>query len=173
MSFERFWSAYPRKVARGAATKAWEKLNPDEGLSEKIILAVDAQKRHRRKVEEQNEKLPERQRRFLPDWKHPGTWINQQCWLDEIPSSQDIRRIIDKAKCQCGSEAVTTVHGKNVCTKCYDNEIHPDFKAKVYKNLCDNGLGKMKTETPSEYLKRMKEIGIKEASSVIRKKVSV
>lgn len=158
--FERFWSAYPRKVARGAAQKAWEKLKPDEQLAETMILAIDAQKRHRRKTEDANDKLPEKQRQFLAPWKHPATWINQQCWLDEIPSTTEARTV-DKRKCNCGTHAVWIRGNESLCTKCYDTKFHPDFKRQVYDTLCKHNLGKLKDETPEQWRERIKLHGMK------------
>ena len=38
--FERFWRAYPRKVAKQVAMKAFEKIDPDEALLETMIAAI-------------------------------------------------------------------------------------------------------------------------------------
>lgn len=90
--FERFWSCYPRKVGKGNAEKSWKKLAPDEPLFNQIILAIDAQVRHRHKTDEANRNIRnERYRKFIPDWPHPATWLNQQRWLDEIPSITEIK----------------------------------------------------------------------------------
>src|SRR4030065_10220 len=102
MSFERFWSAYPRHVSKGAAQKAWEKLKPDEEMTNRIILSISAQKSWRWKTEEMNGSLPERQKKFVPDWKHPATWLNQACWDDEIPSIVQARLEQVAEVCQCG-----------------------------------------------------------------------
>ena len=95
--FERFWSCYPRKVGKGSAEKSWKKLNPEDPLFNQIILAVDAQVRHRHKVDEFNRNAKhERYRKFIPDWPHPSTWLNQQRWLDEIPSIVEAKVEIEK-----------------------------------------------------------------------------
>ena len=38
--FAEFWTAYPKKVGKKAAQKAWEKAKPDAELFEKIMQAV-------------------------------------------------------------------------------------------------------------------------------------
>lgn len=102
--FERFWSCYPRKVGKGNAEKSWKKLTPDEPLFTKIVLAIDAQVRHRRKIEELNRgQTNERYKKFLPDWPHPATWLNQQRWLDELQSVK---------------EATVEVKEKEFCPEC-------------------------------------------------------
>lgn len=72
--FDRFWSAYPRKVAKPAARKKFDSLNPDEQLLEKMILAVERQK--------QSDQWMKDGGQFIP---HPATWLNQRRWEDETP----------------------------------------------------------------------------------------
>lgn len=70
--FEEFWKAYPKKKAKEAARKAWDKLKPDEALGKAIIKAV---------MNECNSK----------DWKkdggkyipYPATYLNGKRWEDE------------------------------------------------------------------------------------------
>ena len=87
-AFDRFWQAYPRRKAKGAAVKAWERIKPDEQLVCTIIEAIAAQ-------------IDERERRIAiagdaPDWKHPATWLNAQCWTDEIMTDEQIRVTVRK-----------------------------------------------------------------------------
>lgn len=70
--FAGFWSAYPKKVGRQAALKAWERIAPDEQLGREIIAAVDAQKTSRQWLKDEGQ--------FIP---HPTTWLNQRRWEDE------------------------------------------------------------------------------------------
>ena len=65
--FEIFWRAYPRKTAKGAAKKAWEKLKAEEQLA-----AIEGAQRF---AED-----PNRDETFTP---HPATWINAERWLDD------------------------------------------------------------------------------------------
>lgn len=67
--FETFWKAYPRKIAKPEAFKAWEK--NDRPSLDKILAAIEQQK--------QTEQW--RDVKFIP---HPATWINQGRWDDEI-----------------------------------------------------------------------------------------
>jgi hypothetical protein len=73
--FARFWQAYPRKVSKVSARKAFEKLKPDNTLATVILLAVEQQARS-----------PQWRRdggQFIP---HPATWLNQRRWEDEGPT---------------------------------------------------------------------------------------
>lgn len=70
--FDLFWGAYPRKVSKADARKAFAKLNPDAALVEDMLRALDWQKR-----------LPEWTRdggQFVP---YPATWLNSRRWEDE------------------------------------------------------------------------------------------
>lgn len=66
--FDEFWKTYPRREAKAAARKAWDKAlsraSPDQ------IIAGAAAYRD----------LPSREQKFT---KHPATWLNSDCWLDE------------------------------------------------------------------------------------------
>lgn len=70
-AFERFWTAYPKKVGKGQARKAFEKINPDNELLDKILSSIDAQKASGQIDSGQ----------FT---KHPTTWLNGESWNDAI-----------------------------------------------------------------------------------------
>lgn len=67
--FDRFWQQYPRKVSRGAARKAWETAVRRAEVPA-ILAAV------MRYAAERDGQDP----RYT---KHPATWLNSDCWLDE------------------------------------------------------------------------------------------
>ena len=72
--FARFWETYPKKLARGAAEKAFLKLKVDDELFGKIVSAIELAKR--------SEQWTENGGQFIP---YPATWINQKRWEDEYP----------------------------------------------------------------------------------------
>lgn len=65
--FEAFWKSYPRRVAKGAARKAWDKAIKKTTL-ENMLKAITEY------VAKKPEKI---------DFKHPATWLNGECWDDE------------------------------------------------------------------------------------------
>lgn len=70
--FTRFWAAYPRKVGKGAARKAFAKAIKLTSI-EDMLGAIEDYKRHK------------------PDWQpycHPRTWLNQERWDDEWEPEQ-------------------------------------------------------------------------------------
>lgn len=71
--FARFWDDYPRKVGKGAAEKAWKKLNPSETLTEDILSAIAAQKKSRQWLRDGGQYIP-----------NPATWLNQHRWEDDL-----------------------------------------------------------------------------------------
>ena len=66
--FEAFWKAYPSKVGKGAAWRAWQKVRGRPPVKE-LIAAIEAQMTWRRWV-----------RGYIPN---PSTWLNQRRWEDE------------------------------------------------------------------------------------------
>ena len=73
-SFARFWTAYPRKVGKGAALKAWQRIKPDEALAARILASVEE---HAATSEWQQDGG-----QFIP---HPRTFLAQGRWDDEFP----------------------------------------------------------------------------------------
>ena len=71
VDFERFWKAYPRKVAKADALKAFEKNVPGP-LLETVLNALEKQKR--------SEDWTRDNGRYIP---YPATWLNGKRWEDE------------------------------------------------------------------------------------------
>jgi len=69
--FDIFWATYPRKVAKGAARRAWDKALK-KTTPEKIMFAVGKQTAAGVFACEMC---------FVP---HPATWLNQERWDDEV-----------------------------------------------------------------------------------------
>ena len=91
-NFDEFWQNYPNRKGKGAAAKKYEKI--DDETHKSILLAIEAQKRYRNLAKKTGE--------FMPEWCMPVTWLNQQRWLDEIPShAETLDRKLAK-KCHCG-----------------------------------------------------------------------
>lgn len=70
--FTRFWTAYPRKVSKETARKAFERLNPDDDLLAAMIEAIERQKL--------SPQWQENGGKFIP---HPATWLHGRRWEDE------------------------------------------------------------------------------------------
>lgn len=77
--FEQFWSAYPKKRAKGQAEKAWAKLKVNEAMATKIVQAVEAAKRSRDWQKDGGQ--------FVP---YPATWLNARGWEDDIAANSPV-----------------------------------------------------------------------------------
>jgi hypothetical protein len=75
--FDLFWAAYPRRVAKKAALRAWAKLKPSPDLVFVILADVE-----RRKESEQWCKCGGQ---FVP---HASTYLNGARWEDEDLAAQ-------------------------------------------------------------------------------------
>lgn len=69
--FDEFWKAYPKKVAKTQALKAWSKLKPNAELQQVIISALERQK--------QSVQWQKDNGQFIP---YPATWLNGKRWED-------------------------------------------------------------------------------------------
>lgn len=82
--FERFWSVYPRHIAKQNAKKSFDKLNPDDELLAVMIRAVNEQKKTDQWTKDNGQ--------FIP---HPATWINQKRWEDEsVPAKPAVVKVL-------------------------------------------------------------------------------
>ena len=71
--FARFWAAYPKKVGKGAALKAWKKRKPGKSLVDEILRSVEQHKRCKAWLDG-----------FIPN---PATWLNEGRWEDSPDAS--------------------------------------------------------------------------------------
>lgn len=71
--FDQFWKAYPRKVGKQDALKAWTKLKPYASLVTTILAAIAAQREGADWRRDDGQYIP-----------HPATWLNAGRWLDEV-----------------------------------------------------------------------------------------
>lgn len=72
-TFAEFYDAYPIKKSKSEALKSWMKLKPDAAMVATIMQSLANHIA--------SEDWCRDGGRFI---KHPSTWINQQCWDDEV-----------------------------------------------------------------------------------------
>ena len=75
--FEDFWKAYPKRVAKPAALKAWLKISPVNGDFEKIMEALDWAKNSQQWKGDNG--------KFIP---YPASWLNARRFEDEQVDQQ-------------------------------------------------------------------------------------
>jgi hypothetical protein len=71
VGFANWWAIYPKKVAKAVAAKAYDKIIRSRQATESQLLAGVA--RYSGERRNQDPKYT----------KHPTTWLNGSCWLDE------------------------------------------------------------------------------------------
>ena len=69
--FERFWEAYPRKMGKEEARKAFQQVDVPVGV---LLDAISVQK--------QSTQWQKEGGRYIP---YPANWLNQRCWEDHPP----------------------------------------------------------------------------------------
>lgn len=70
--FDEFWKAYPNKVGKDAARKAFDKRKVTQELLGQMLAAIATQR--------QSKKWTDDGGRYIP---HPSTWLNEGRWQDE------------------------------------------------------------------------------------------
>lgn len=71
--FAIFWQAYPKKIAKGAAERAWRKIKPSAELLQKMLAAIERGKISKQWNKDNGQYIP-----------NPSTWLNQKRWEDEL-----------------------------------------------------------------------------------------
>ena len=75
-AFDAFWSAYPKKVGKEAARKAYAKVKVDADV---LIRAVERQKLSTQWKKDGGQYIP-----------NPATWLNQGRWEDELTTPTQV-----------------------------------------------------------------------------------
>ena len=76
-NFEKFWTEYPKKIAKKEAKKAFVKVCPIDETS--LMTGLAKWKK--------SEQWTKDKGRFIP---HPTTWLNQERWNDEVEIKTEI-----------------------------------------------------------------------------------
>ncbi|MCE2713160.1 MAG: hypothetical protein LW688_11575 [Cryomorphaceae bacterium] len=71
--FEIFWKAYPRRVAKAVARKAWMQTAKIRPPLDELLAAINSQC--------QSEQWQKDNGQFIP---HPATWLRGERWSDEM-----------------------------------------------------------------------------------------
>jgi hypothetical protein len=79
--FEQFWLAYPKKVGKKAARKAWEKAKDKPNMVD-ILHAIDRTKNSEQWTKEHGQ--------FIPN---PSTWLNEGRWADQPTQGNGSRNV--------------------------------------------------------------------------------
>jgi len=72
--FEQFWEAYPKKIDKGKALTAWNKICSSQKNNKPSIRTIKKAIIQQKKTERWQDS------KYIP---HPTTWLNQSRWLDD------------------------------------------------------------------------------------------
>lgn len=76
--FSDFWSAYPRKVSKAAAERAWSKaMRKTNGRPEVVMAGLAEATEFWTRTGRKDDYVP-----------YPATWLNAEGWLDVLPAAQ-------------------------------------------------------------------------------------
>lgn len=100
--FDKAWAAYPRKVAKGEARKAWAQTAKIRPPLEKILEAISVARKH------WDDPM------FIP---HFATWLRAERWDDEyeVVVKKESKPSITCSECK--QQAFTWMDGK--CNPCW------------------------------------------------------
>ena len=74
--FDTFWRAYPKRVAKGDAKKAWSQTQNIRPALPYLLAAIESQMR--------SDQWRKNDGQFIP---YPATWLRQERWDDELKVS--------------------------------------------------------------------------------------
>lgn len=106
--FDRFWTLYPRRLARKDAERAWKKIAPF-----KYLDVMTALKNHIRMWEQKGT-----DKQFIP---YPASWLNSERWTDEIEVAPEMpqcdwnRNGTRETGGRCQAQAVKEEDGQFYC----------------------------------------------------------
>jgi ribosomal protein L37AE/L43A len=99
--FNKFWAAYPRKVGKGDARRAWSQTLKIRPPIDKVLRAVYAARASKQWQKDLGD--------FIP---HPATWLRGERWDDEMEVDLSQLRSESGRMCAyCGKPSVGSVGG--------------------------------------------------------------
>jgi hypothetical protein len=116
MTFENFWSQYPRKIGKLTAKRSWEKLSLDNQQK-----ALEAIVEHRKYWVAKGTDWE-----FIP---HASTWINQERFEDELVIEQKENKRPPLP--WYASDELTLAKGRELGLNPYAGETFAQFRARL------------------------------------------
>jgi len=116
MTFENFWSQYPKKVGKLTAKRSWEKLSLDNQQK-----ALEAIAEHRKYWVAKGTDWE-----FIP---HASTWLNQERFEDELVIEQKENKRPPLP--WYASDELTLTKGRELGLNPYAGETFAQFRARL------------------------------------------
>lgn len=115
MTFQEFYSRYPKKVAKKDAEKAWARLTDEQRKA-----ALEALPKHIKAWE-----VKGTEKEYMP---HPASWINGERWEDEIEVGEPIPQ---KAVAWWASDEGVMAKGRELGIHAKGGEGMAQYKSRV------------------------------------------
>ena len=125
MTFENFWSQYPKKVGKLTAKRSWEKLSLDNQQK-----ALEAIVEHRKYWVAKGTDWE-----FIP---HASTWINQERFEDELVIEQKENKRPPLP--WYASDELTLAKGRELGLNPYAGETFAQFRARLSAKIGSVGV---------------------------------
>ena len=126
MTFENFWSQYPRKIGKLTAKRSWEKLSLDNQQK-----ALEAIVEHRKYWAAKGTDWE-----FIP---HASTWLNQERFEDELVIEQKENKRPPLP--WYASDELTLAKGRELGLNPYAGESFAQFRARLSAKIGSVGVG--------------------------------
>jgi len=125
MTFENFWSQYPKKVGKLTAKRSWEKLSLDNQQK-----ALEAIVEHRKYWVAKGTDWE-----FIP---HASTWLNQERFEDELVIEQKENKRPPLP--WYASDELTLAKGRELGLNPYAGETFAQFRARLSAKIGSVGV---------------------------------
>jgi hypothetical protein len=126
MTFENFWSQYPRKIGKLTAKRSWEKLSLDNQQK-----ALEAIVEHRKYWVAKGTDWE-----FIP---HASTWLNQERFEDELVIEQKENKRPPLP--WYASDELTLAKGRELGLNPNAGETFAQFRARLSAKIGSVGVG--------------------------------
>ena len=126
MTFENFWSQYPKKVGKLTAKRSWEKLSQENQQK-----ALEAIVEHRKYWVAKGTDWE-----FIP---HASTWLNQERFEDELVIEQKENKRPPLP--WYASDELTLAKGKELGLNPNAGETFAQFRARLSSKIGSIGVG--------------------------------
>lgn len=156
--FNDFYALYPLKKSKRKAEQLYNKLYKHH---DEIMQGLRTEIEYRKWADKKNLENP-KAKVFVPFWKHPSTWLNQECWKDEY--TDEFKRSQEKVKrneleqkreaddaVRKQAENVYSVFKVGFLNKKFGKDNWSMFKVMVDKDLMQEINEKFKRLHPKEY----------------------
>ena len=120
MTFENFWSQYPKKVGKLTAKRSWEKLSLDN--QQKALEAIVDHRKYWAAKGTDWEYIP-----------HASTWLNNERFSDEIVIEEKKKEVLAWHR----SDQGTLAKGREVGCQPYPGESMDQYRQRLHRRILE------------------------------------